>query len=88
MKAFILLQPQLTAATDSLSAGGTGEEQTLWELVFQGGWIMIPIVVLSIIAVYIFFERFNIINKASKIYINFMNRIKEYINFIIRKNCS
>ncbi|MGD2034018.1 MAG: MotA/TolQ/ExbB proton channel family protein [Bacteroidales bacterium] len=49
------------------------------ELAQKGGWIMIPIVFLSFVAVYIFFERFFAVRKASQIDINFMNRIKDYI---------
>jgi biopolymer transport protein ExbB len=51
-----------------------------WELAFKGGWIMVPIFILSVIAVYIFFERFFAIKKAQKIDENFMNRIKDYIH--------
>jgi biopolymer transport protein ExbB len=40
---------------------------------------MIPILILSVIAVYIFIERFYAIKKAQKIDINFMNRIRDYI---------
>ena len=40
---------------------------------------MLPILLLSVIAVYIFFERYFAINKASQIDTNFMNRIKDYI---------
>ncbi|MDR1153809.1 MAG: MotA/TolQ/ExbB proton channel family protein [Bacteroidales bacterium] len=52
----------------------------LWDLTLKGGWIMIPIAVLSIIAVYIFVERYFAIRKASKTDENFMNRIKDYIH--------
>lgn len=41
---------------------------------------MIPIAVLSLIAVYIFFERFFAIKRAAKVDENFMNRIKDYIH--------
>ena len=41
---------------------------------------MLPILVLSVIAVYIFFERYFAINKAAKIDTNFMNRIRDYIH--------
>ncbi|MFO7923568.1 MAG: MotA/TolQ/ExbB proton channel family protein [Bacteroidales bacterium] len=51
-----------------------------WELAFKGGWVMIPIVILSVIAVYIFFERYFAIKKAEKVDINFMNKIKDYIH--------
>jgi biopolymer transport protein ExbB len=49
------------------------------ELAQKGGWIMIPIIFLSFVAVYIFFERFFAVRKASQIDVNFMNRIKDYI---------
>lgn len=50
------------------------------DLAFKGGWIMIPIFALSIIAIWIFFERFYAIRRASKQDNNFMNRIKDYIH--------
>ncbi|MDZ7738961.1 MAG: MotA/TolQ/ExbB proton channel family protein [Bacteroidales bacterium] len=49
------------------------------ELVVKGGWIMVPIILLSVIAIYIFFERFYVITKAGNEDMNFMNRIKDYI---------
>ncbi len=49
------------------------------ELVLKGGWIMVPIILLSLIAIYIFVERFYVITKAGHEDMNFMNRIKDYI---------
>lgn len=46
----------------------------------KGSYIYIPQIILSIISVYIFFERTQAINKAMKEEGNFMNQIKEYIN--------
>jgi biopolymer transport protein ExbB len=71
---------QDTLAT-SAQAGEPGEiTLSFWELALKGGWIMIPIVILSIMTVYIFFERYFAITKASKTDINFMNKIKDYIH--------
>lgn len=50
------------------------------ELSMKGGWIMIPIALLSIIAVYIFIERYFAIRNASKEDANFMNMIKDFIH--------
>ena len=50
------------------------------ELTVKGGWMMIPIALLSIVAIYIFVERFFAIRKASLEDIHFMNRIKEFIH--------
>jgi len=49
------------------------------ELVLKGGWVMVPIFLLSLIAIYIFIERFYVITKAGHEDMNFMNRIKDYI---------
>ncbi len=50
------------------------------DLAFKGGWIMVPILLLSVIAMYIFIERYFAIRKASKKDANFMNRIRDYIH--------
>ena len=52
----------------------------LWDLALKGGWIMIPIAVLSVVAIYIFVERYFAIRRAAKKDENFMNRIKDYIH--------
>jgi biopolymer transport protein ExbB len=53
---------------------------TLLDLAIKGGWVMIPIILLSFVAAYIFIERFYVIRKATKEDMNFMNRIKDYIH--------
>jgi biopolymer transport protein ExbB len=53
---------------------------TLLDLTIKGGWVMIPIILLSFLAVYIFIERYYVIKKAAKEDMNFMNRIKDYIH--------
>ena len=53
---------------------------TLLDLTIKGGWVMIPIILLSFIATYIFIERYYVIRKATKEDQNFMNRIKDYIH--------
>lgn len=52
---------------------------SLWELAKEGGWIMIVLAIFSVIAVYIFAERFVTINKAAKKDDNFMNMIRNYM---------
>lgn len=75
MNLFILLQ---TTSLDTAAASGTATESFI-DLAIKGGWVMIPIVLLSFVAVYIFFERWFAIKKAASIDQNFMNRIKDYI---------
>jgi biopolymer transport protein ExbB len=58
----------------------TTMELTLWDLTVKGGWVMIPIILLSFVAAYIFIERYYVIRQATKEDVNFMNRIKDYIH--------
>lgn len=57
----------------------TGMTLSLWDLAMKGGWIMIVLALLSIVAVYIFVERFMAIKKASKYESKFMENIRAYI---------
>jgi biopolymer transport protein ExbB len=57
------------------------KELSMWELIKAGGWfIMIPLALLAIVSIYIFFERLFAINHASRQDRSFMDRIKEYIH--------
>jgi len=58
----------------------TTESISIVELAFLGGWIMIPLLLLLIIAVYIFIERLILINQSSKEPTNFMNTIRDFIH--------
>jgi biopolymer transport protein ExbB len=53
---------------------------SVWDLTLKGGWVMIPIFLLSILAVYIFVERYFAIRKASVEDQSFMNRVREFIH--------
>lgn len=58
----------------------TTETMSVWDLVLAGEWyIMIPLGILSIFAVYIFVERFMAIQKATKGEKTLMPQIKGYI---------
>ena len=50
------------------------------ELATKGGWIMIVLLILSLIACYIFIQRVIVIRRAGKEDESFMNRIKDYIH--------
>lgn len=77
---FTLLQinvaePAAEAAKEVAAESG---ELTLsfWELAMKGGWIMVPIFILSIIAVYIFVERFFAIRNAMIVDTGLMEQVK------------
>jgi biopolymer transport protein ExbB len=80
---FILLQASqnltqsVKAATKAVQPEGvvTG----FFDMAIKGGPIMIPIVLLSFIAVYIFFDRFMAIRKAGKVDPRLLDRVREYI---------
>lgn len=48
-------------------------------LLLKGGWLLIPIVLLSFVAIYLFVERYLTIKKASQIDPNFMYNIRDYV---------
>jgi len=77
-----ILQINPGAAADSLSTGEVTEETlSILELLQGGGWyIMIPLAILSVLAIYIFAERWMAISKAQKEDKDFMNRIKDYVS--------
>lgn len=52
---------------------------SIWDMTVQGGWIMLLLAIASIIAVYIFVERFITINKAAKKDDMFMETIRNYM---------
>jgi len=56
------------------------ERLTLLDFAIKGGWVMIPIFILFLVATYIFIERFYVIRRATREDANFMNRIKDYIH--------
>ena len=63
-----------------LTPVATGEPQmNLWDMACKGGWIMIVLAVMSVIAFYIFFERAVTIRKAAKEDPLFMDRIRDYV---------
>lgn len=67
--------PDLTAV-----AVPTEAEINVIDLAFKGGWIMVVLLLLSLMAIYIFVQRLIIIRRAGKEDETFMNRIKDYIH--------
>jgi biopolymer transport protein ExbB len=61
------------------SAGLTDQSLSLWQLALKGGFMMVPIVLCSFVAVYIFVERYLTINKANQSPDAFMARIREMV---------
>ncbi|MDE6278011.1 MAG: MotA/TolQ/ExbB proton channel family protein [Muribaculaceae bacterium] len=53
---------------------------SLWDLCLQGGWTMIPLAILLLLAIYIFAERCIVLTRAGRSDSSFMKRIKGYIH--------
>ena len=75
---------QIQQAANDLGAAVTEtatqpDKLSAFELATKGGWIMILLAVLSIIAVYIFIERYIAVSRATKYDNGFMERIREYM---------
>jgi biopolymer transport protein ExbB len=68
------------AATPSLPMQPATEGTTLIDIIMKGGIIMIPIAILSIVAVYVFIERYLTFRRHINTDMNFMNRIHDYIS--------
>ena len=75
MELLTMLQIQEEAASPTID----NMQPSLWDLAVKGGWLMIPLVLLWVIGLYIFFERYLSIRKASRVDGNFMNRIRELV---------
>jgi biopolymer transport protein ExbB len=61
------------------SANNKGETIRFFDLLYMGGWIMVPLGIMLLLAVYFFAERYIAIRNASRIDGNFMNIIRDHI---------
>lgn len=68
------------ASSTSVGSVVIEEELSMWELCLKGGIIMIPLLILSVISIYILVERFFAIRKAAQEDNSFMKKIKDYIH--------
>lgn len=73
------LQITTTTPVDSLTVAGGQDSLSLFSLLIKGGYMMIPIFILSIVAIYIFFERMMTIRRASQSPEGFMDKIKRMV---------
>jgi biopolymer transport protein ExbB len=65
----------------TVSAGDTNGDGSLsfFELVQMGGWIMVPLGIMLLLAVYVFVERSIAVRNAARIDQNFMNIVRDHI---------
>lgn len=78
-----LLQAETAEAVQEAAATVATQEKvslSMIDMAVKGGWLMIPLVLLSILAIYIFGMKWWTISRASKIDPNFMKDIRDYIH--------
>ena len=78
----VLLQamPEVSDTLANSTELAAQEQQiSLLDMALKGGWLMIPLALMLLIAIYIFIERLVVLKKASKEDSSFMNRVKDYI---------
>jgi biopolymer transport protein ExbB len=77
---FLNLFLQITTAADSTgTTTSSAPSISLLDLIMKGGWVMIPIAMLSLLSVYIMIERYITIKRASKDTTSFMEKVKSLI---------
>lgn len=82
----LMLQGDPTTMVDTLNnvaaAAAAPERITLWDMAMHGGWIMLVLVVLLVLAIYIFVERFIVLTGALKGETDnvFMNNIRQLVH--------
>lgn len=78
MLKLLMIQADVNGAVETVTQPD-GISTKFIDLAIKGGWIMIPIILLSFIAVYIFFDRYFAIKKAGKIDPGLLEKVKVYI---------
>ena len=68
------------AAATTATVESTEQTMSLLDMAAKGGWLMIVLLILSIIAIYIFGSKWWMIRKAGQINKNFMRDIRDYIH--------
>jgi biopolymer transport protein ExbB len=75
---FLLQVDTTAAAADSLQAAAA-EGSSFLDLLLLGGWVMIPLVLLSVLTIYLFIERMITIREAGSDPEAITDRIRDYV---------
>jgi biopolymer transport protein ExbB len=70
---------KITQSLPVVSTPPTETSISVWDMVLKGGPLMWPLALMTVIAVYIFIERYLVIRKASTVEQNFLNNIRDSI---------
>ena len=67
------------AATQGAQSGAVSTAISVWNLTLKGGWLMIPLALLLLVSIYIFFERLFATSRVTKTDSTFLQNIKDLI---------
>jgi biopolymer transport protein ExbB len=73
------LKPIIDSAATALQVVQPAQELRFIDLLFKGGWVMIPLALVAFIGLVIFVERYLTIRKASKYESNLMEQVKHSV---------
>lgn len=76
---FYLLQTDTLQKVAAAAVPAAPEKISMWSLLEKGGWIMYPLYLLLVIAIFVFVERLLAIRRASRIEGNFMSIVRDNI---------
>ena len=77
--AFILLQEAVVIPTDTLQTVPAEESMSFLDTLILGGWVMIPIILLSVLTIYLFVERLLTLQRSQSNRSEIMARVKQYV---------
>ena len=84
MNPLLMLQSDsaVQAAVETVTDTPKPENITIWDMAVNGGWIMLVLALLLVLAIYIFIERYLTLSAALKGEADnvFMNNIREYVH--------
>jgi biopolymer transport protein ExbB len=78
LPAFMLLLQQVDAAADTAQAAAS-QGTSLLDVLVLGGWVMVPLVLLSLLTIYLLIERLITIRQASSNPRAITDRVREYV---------
>ncbi len=79
---FTLLQADPAGVAEAIEATPVPQEMSysLIDMAVKGGWLMVVLLILSLVAIYIFGKKLWVINRAAKVDKNFLDDIRDYIH--------
>lgn len=76
---FLLQQVDPDTMADTAQAAATAESMSVLDILVRGGWVMIPILLLSVLALYLFVERLITIRRAESEPEVVTDRVRQYV---------